>query len=270
MKRHKATLINEPMKINSLIVILVFAFHSTLLGREIVFELFDEGSLLSTRPNDSQTETRVFIFGTFKGEFAQGPGGVSLRITEIDFRDQRSEYIISGVGNYSLGATLSFHDGLPGIQFAILRVDINEFKEVIFLTPELSRGISFPFISFGVSAGADGHTLSLRVNAAPRTEDLKRFFRRGDVNADDFIDLSDAISLINILIFGESIPDCSDALDVNDDGEISLDDSMFLLGSLFLGQEQIPKLCGVDPSLHDLDCNGQPVCMDWQERPFFG
>ena len=83
-------------------------------------------------------------------------------------------------------------------------------------------------------------------------------FRRGTVNADDRVDLSDAVAILGFLFLGDATPQCLDALDVDDDGRIVLTDAVALLSYLFLGgafpASPGPARCGPDMTADELDC----------------
>ncbi len=87
--------------------------------------------------------------------------------------------------------------------------------------------------------------------------DLSTFIR-GDANGDEFVDISDAVKIISFLYQSGSAPDCLDAADVDDDGELGLADPIYLLTCLFVdGSQQIPSPypdAGGDPSFDTLDC----------------
>src|SRR5207247_5568341 len=53
------------------------------------------------------------------------------------------------------------------------------------------------------------------------------------------VDLGDAVRLLDFMFLGGSL-DCIDAGDVNDDGQLLLDDPMGLLGYLFFGAKIPP------------------------------
>jgi hypothetical protein len=78
-------------------------------------------------------------------------------------------------------------------------------------------------------------------------------FRRGDVNQDGDVDLSDAIFLFDYLFLAGRAVRCLDAADANDDGTMAPDisDGIYLLDFLFLGGPVPgapgPKQCGYDP-----------------------
>ena len=83
-------------------------------------------------------------------------------------------------------------------------------------------------------------------------------FARGDANADESIDISDALATLGYLFLGSDKPACLDAADADDSGHIQLTDAVFLLGNLFLGEGPIPAPspeCGADSTEDALDCS---------------
>src|ERR1041384_5068 len=66
-------------------------------------------------------------------------------------------------------------------------------------------------------------------------------FRRGDVNEDGLVDLSDPLRTLSFLFAGTPPAlDCEKAADTNDDGRLDINDPVFLLGYLFLGAAEPP------------------------------
>jgi len=89
-------------------------------------------------------------------------------------------------------------------------------------------------------------------------------FRRGDANADDKVNISDAITTLNFLFAGTPRPPpCLKALDADDDGELNITDAIFELSFLFLGGPEPPppgtEQCGVDPTDDEITCDA-PAC----------
>ncbi len=88
-------------------------------------------------------------------------------------------------------------------------------------------------------------------------------FRRGDVNLDGNLDLSDPVSTLLALFLGGEPGTCDDAGDANDDGRIDISDPLYLLTHLFLGgaAPSSPGMaCGVDPTDDGLGCAGYWPC----------
>ncbi|MCA8960038.1 MAG: CRTAC1 family protein [Planctomycetes bacterium] len=85
-------------------------------------------------------------------------------------------------------------------------------------------------------------------------------FRRGDVDFDGAITIADAIA---ILIPPTGGPDCDDAQDANDDGQIDIADPITLLSYLFIGGSAPPAPaldCGLDPTPDLVVCVEPPDC----------
>jgi hypothetical protein len=87
-------------------------------------------------------------------------------------------------------------------------------------------------------------------------------FRRGEVNGDGAVNLSDALSILDFLFLGSERPPCAKSADLQDDGRVNVADPIALLGFLFLGGP-LPaapaRRCGVDPTPDGLTCE-DPVC----------
>ena len=81
-------------------------------------------------------------------------------------------------------------------------------------------------------------------------------FIRGDINQDNTLDVSDAITILLHLFKGQEIG-CLDAADVDDDGRILITDAISVLDYLFKG-EGAPKAPfpepGIDPTEDNLNC----------------
>jgi len=89
-------------------------------------------------------------------------------------------------------------------------------------------------------------------------------FRRGDVNADETLDMSDAVFLLGCQFNGGECPTCDDAADANDDGAIDISDASYLLAYLFQNGPDIPEpsWCGPDPTIDRLTCVAYAPCED--------
>ncbi len=90
-------------------------------------------------------------------------------------------------------------------------------------------------------------------------------FRRGDVDANASVDITDAIVLLGYLFLGAGAPSCLDAGDADDTGQLDITDAIRILGYLFLGGEAPgapgPLACGSDDTADGLDCRPQPECL---------
>jgi len=87
----------------------------------------------------------------------------------------------------------------------------------------------------------------------------KTFFRRGDIEGNGAISISDPINILYYLFKGGDIL-CPDAADTNDDGNINLADAIYLLNYLFNNGSPPGApgaiICGDDPTADNL-----PVCL---------
>jgi hypothetical protein len=98
------------------------------------------------------------------------------------------------------------------------------------------------------------------------------FFRRGDVNEDGTMDLSDAVFIIERLFVVQEPIVCSDSADATDDGVVDVSDVVKITAYLFLGFEPPPppfSECGLDPTEDELGCESfapcdsdEPSCID--------
>jgi hypothetical protein len=89
-------------------------------------------------------------------------------------------------------------------------------------------------------------------------------FRRGDVNDDGAINVSDPVSILRFLFVGSAAPACLESADIDNDARIVLSDAVNLLGFLFRGgpapapPAATSPNCGRDPdppeSSGDLGC----------------
>ncbi len=83
-------------------------------------------------------------------------------------------------------------------------------------------------------------------------------FRRGDVNDDGSVDISDPIVILGYLFSGASIPTCMDASDSNDDAQVNVGDAIHLLGYIFNNGTPPPApgpfTCGPDVTDDTLGC----------------
>lgn len=81
-------------------------------------------------------------------------------------------------------------------------------------------------------------------------------FRRGDVNLDFSVDLSDAVAILNSVSSGTALP-CEKAADIDDDGVVAGEDASSLMSYLFAGGA-VPACpfphCGRDVTPDTLTC----------------
>jgi len=111
------------------------------------------------------------------------------------------------------------------------------------------------------TADFDSKSLSILPGSVARSEPR---FRRGDVDGDAFLQLTDPIVVLRTLFLGGAPLECEDAADANDDGAINLTDAVFVLRYLFLGgpppESPGPDGCGEDPTSDALAECDDPSC----------
>lgn len=81
-------------------------------------------------------------------------------------------------------------------------------------------------------------------------------FRRGDIDLDGRVAITDVIRLLEYMFRGGIAPQCFDAADGDDNGVVNLTDAVFLLDFLFRGgpwpPDPGPDICGPDPTRDNL------------------
>jgi len=138
--------------------------------------------------------------------------------------------------------------------------------------PLTESGTYFAVISDSAFDEPGGYSLSLQCvfGDCPPNTFLKEFVR-GDSNADNSIDLTDAIFLLEFLFQGGDAPSCEDATDANDDGKLDLADAIYTLEWAFSGGDAPPSPtpsgtsysqgdCGIDCSPDLLGCEAFTRC----------
>ena len=93
---------------------------------------------------------------------------------------------------------------------------------------------------------------------------LDENFARGDCNADDAYNISDAIFLLSdLFVIGAPPPPCADACDANDDGAKNIADVVYAFNNLFGSGLNPPAPfpgCGADPTVDPLGCEEYAPC----------
>lgn len=88
--------------------------------------------------------------------------------------------------------------------------------------------------------------------------------RRGDVNSDARVDISDAIRTFMYLFLGAAEPTCLDTADTDDSGQVDISDGFTILHDFFRPGTGIPDPgpfdCGPDPTTDGLGCLSYPPC----------
>ena len=90
-------------------------------------------------------------------------------------------------------------------------------------------------------------------------------FRRGDNNADDEVNITDGIVILNYLFQFRTTAElnCLKTTDWDDSGTIEITDAVTLLSFLFRDRVPAPepfRECGPDETADDLNCESYPPC----------
>ncbi len=170
----------------------------------------------------------------------------------IDIEPQPPVVRITGRGKYTIGGEVAL------LQQMTLDVDVEVDDASVATVLESDRGPladgeRFPKISIGLRGDDPTNEIrafTLQLVARPAEElHLDGFYRRGDVNNDQRVDLSDAVYNLVWLFAGGLTPPCLDAADIDADGVINLTDAVTLLDYLFRSgptpPEPGPRACGV-------------------------
>lgn len=90
-----------------------------------------------------------------------------------------------------------------------------------------------------------------------------RPFVRGDSDADNMLNITDGIVILNFLFLGTVTPPCEKAADVDDSGGVNISDGVMVFNFLFTGgpppRPPSPD-CGFDRTEDDLSCEAFPPC----------
>ncbi len=218
-----------------------------------------------------------YEFNTITGNMARSGGGITEFSSVVDM----SEFII--FGNDAL-----IDDQIERLGVGLLSITYSCVEDGyvgdgnISDDPDFMTGIGGPFYLSATSPcvdvgepGVPPPDGTTSVDGFPDGEPADmgfhypvhiHFFRRGDVNNDSSVDVSDAIAGLSWLFTpSAAAPFCDDAADVNDDGGMDIGDPVYLLTALFVpGSPSIPSPspnCGADPTDGDtLDCPVTGAC----------
>lgn len=116
-----------------------------------------------------------------------------------------------------------------------------------------------------VNGGEASNPTGLRVDAFIQAPVVSEgpVFKRGDVDANGMLEITDPINSLSFQFLGTFDPVCMDALDFDDNGKVEITDPVANLSHQFLGTAPPPapgkEQCGVDPTDgDDLGCEDYP------------
>jgi hypothetical protein len=151
------------------------------------------------------------------------------------------------------GNTLTFQRSTDGAAFT----DVGT-KEIGTVSPQINLRAD---TLLGLAA-ASGGTGTARVTFAGLSGFATlpgKNFRRGDVDANGSLEITDAVAILSFLFQGGGTPPCLEAGDIDNNGETDITDAVNDLGYLFLGapppEAPGPLACGPDPAPPFLGCD---------------
>ena len=118
------------------------------------------------------------------------------------------------------------------------------------------------------NADLDSSDLSFACVLAPPLTGIEEFdcgseFRRGDVQDDGSVDLSDALKILLHLFAGAGSLPCPDAADTDDDGTVELSDAIGILDFIFRSRAAPAApgpVCGTDPTADEFTSCSSTRC----------
>jgi hypothetical protein len=197
------------------------------------------------------------IRGNFKANIFDEFGIYNLKIHEINFISYPDPtYNITGYGKYTVVPSFSSNNGFPATIESTVFISVNDGNIYEFSTDFIQVNENFPLIYFT--------SIGFQFFAIPDKKETSIFFRRGDVDGDGFINISDPINILDFFFASWELPRCLKASDIDDDGSVNVGDVIQLLNYLFTGNRDISApspLCGIDCTEDLLYCYGQYGCM---------
>jgi hypothetical protein len=178
-------------------------------------------------------------------------------------------------------------DGTAGNVALAVILEISPPFELVSLPPDPAGMDTIAWVIFDVQPGAAAGPVALNLGNSPGLHPIRnvftdlgssivpalepglfqvlpRPFRRGLINGDGRIDISDAIFLFGYLFLGGAPPACMAAANINGDGRVDLSDAIWLLSWIFRGGSPPPEpflQCGLgrEEPLR-APCEGAAVC----------
>ncbi len=179
-------------------------------------------------------------------------GPAALVLAELDLAGAERDVIdywdlVYAASRHNLGvsywAVLDPPLRVAGLESPVAVVEINAADEIL----GTAASVRYLNGSFQELASPAVATFSRESAPAP----IVARFRRGDVNEDERVNLSDAVITLDLLFRGRGRPGCWKSADANGDGRIDLADPLRTLLHLFAGAEPLPapfESCGEAPA----------------------
>ncbi len=215
------------------------------------YELLDGSIFIDDCEICGRPTIPVPVAGSFlMGELDGGANPiVTYRVDEVRISSIKGDppYTITGRGTYRQGGEVAL------LQQMNLVLQVNDFRDVQLGADAASPPVVFPDLDVQLvhrNPASPLHVFSLHILAEPAGKPSSPF-RRGDVNDDAKVDISDAVGILYWLFLGESDPGCLEAVDSDGNGAHEITDAISLLDYLFQG--------GLAPPAPGPDACGRPV-----------
>lgn len=233
------------------------------------------GTQTATVQNGSPPDTNETQFGAGFAGYTQGVLIDTSQLITLapttNFVTSKACYAItapSTSGTYQV--TLSFtHDiGTPSIRSVVAQLGqsivpcAKNFTFNVYVSPSVNQTVGGCGFSY---SGPQGSPPGGQGPAGPQGGEgdlCKVMFKRGDCDASNATNITDAVFLLAHLFTSGPEPSCLDACDANTDEHLDITDAIYLLGYLFLGTYPAPLVpfteCGISTS--PLTCNSFSPC----------
>ncbi len=176
---------------------------------------------------------RSIVWDVARGGFSDEQGGALPSFyTEIRNNVLSASALVGTAGNVS-SDPLWGADFEPGKESPAVDADFGPIPQE-FATDAMGRCR----VADGNGDGVSRIDLGAIERVGPCYGDV--VFLRGDCDSSRVMDLTDAISHLDYLFLGGLAPDCPDACDSNDDGELDIADPIYSLGFMFTGGKPPP------------------------------
>lgn len=190
-------------------------------------------------------------------EFSLTPDDLPLTIANQSTRGSENNFDQTCLGAYDDGEDLFYQFDLPESLRVNVRVDPHGVAGSGFILHDscppsmecmakVMDNLGQEYGVFGVSLPAGTYYLMLDSWSMQATMDnldiyIESFYRCGDVDGDDFVNISDVVRLINYVFAGGQAPAPLVSGDVNLDEAITISDAVYLINHIFAGG---PAPCG--------------------------
>ena len=197
------------------------------------------------------TSEKLVRFSPAQLAGALGNGALELSDGELLCTGMGGYYNIAWLDGKLYGTSLGFQTGMGSIDVIAPAMGFTR-RPLARLSLHGTPGGSMPYLaarggreSFEPGRGRYGGSLIASYGNYGDASGISRFtpelyFLRGDVNDDDTVNLSDAISVISYLFLDGGDPRLVEASDINADGALDLADAVYLLNFLYRGGPQPP------------------------------